>query len=52
MKFLSGNTDDHDDEVEEARLVPIDKAISMLSFQSERALVEKALKMLSLSAKK
>lgn len=42
MKFRSGSTDDHDHEVLEARWVPIVDAIRMLSFKSERELVEKA----------
>jgi 8-oxo-dGTP pyrophosphatase MutT (NUDIX family) len=42
MKYLSGKTDDHDNEVVEARWVPIVDAIRMLSFKSERELVEKA----------
>jgi len=42
MKYRSGKTDDHDHEVIEARWVPILDAIRMLSFKSERELVEKA----------
>jgi len=42
MKYRSGSTDDHDDEVLEARWVPIADGIGMLSFKSERELVEKA----------
>ena len=42
MKYRSGSTDGHDDEVLEARWVPITDAIRMLSFKSERELVEKA----------
>ena len=42
MKYLSGSTDDHDHEVEEARWVEIDEAIAMLAFQSERDVVTKA----------
>jgi len=42
MKYRSGTTDDHDHEVLEARWVPIVDAIRMLSFKSERELVEKA----------
>ncbi len=47
MKYRSGNTDDHDQEVMEARWVPIIDAINMLSFKSERGLVEKAREMVS-----
>lgn len=42
MKYRSGKTADHDHEVLEARWVPIADAIRMLSFKSERDLVEKA----------
>lgn len=42
MKYISGDTDDHDHEVEEARWVPIDDAIEMLAFKSERDVVAKA----------
>jgi 8-oxo-dGTP pyrophosphatase MutT (NUDIX family) len=42
MKYRSGSTDHHDDEVLEARWVPIIDATNMLSFKSERELVEKA----------
>jgi 8-oxo-dGTP pyrophosphatase MutT (NUDIX family) len=47
MKYRSGNTDDHDHEVLEARWVPIADAIRMMSFKSERDLVEKAREMVS-----
>ena len=42
MKYITGSTDDHDHEVEEARWVEIDAAIAMLAFKSERDLVTKA----------
>ena len=42
MKYRSGNTNDHDQEVLEARWVPILDAIRMLSFKGEREIVEKA----------
>jgi 8-oxo-dGTP pyrophosphatase MutT (NUDIX family) len=45
MKYRSGNTDDHDHEVLEARWVPIVDAIRMLSFKGERELVEKAMEL-------
>jgi 8-oxo-dGTP diphosphatase len=47
MKYRSGKTDDHDHEVLEARWVPIADAIRMMSFKSERDLVEKAREMVS-----
>jgi len=46
MKYRSGKTDDHDQEVREARWVPILDALRMLSFESERKLVEKAREMI------
>ena len=46
MKYRSGKTDDHDHEVLEARWVPIVDAIRMLSFKSERELVEKAMQLI------
>lgn len=46
MKYRSGKTDDHDHEVLESRWVPIVDAIRMLSFESERDIVEKAREMI------
>ena len=42
MKYLSGDSRDHDHEVAEARWVKIDEAIKMLAFKSEKTVVEKA----------
>jgi 8-oxo-dGTP pyrophosphatase MutT (NUDIX family) len=42
MNYLSGDVADHDHEVAEARWVPIDEAVEMLSFKSEREIVEAA----------
>jgi 8-oxo-dGTP pyrophosphatase MutT (NUDIX family) len=42
MKYRSGKTDDHDDEVLEARWVSAVEALRILSFKSERQMVEKA----------
>ncbi len=42
MRFLDGNTADHDDEVDEARWYLIDEALITLSFKSERNLLQKA----------
>jgi len=42
MELVSGSTDDHDDEVDEARFFPIDEAIDRLTFQSERDIVQRA----------
>jgi 8-oxo-dGTP pyrophosphatase MutT (NUDIX family) len=41
--FVSGSTDDHDHEVEEARWIPLADARTKLSYPGERALIERAL---------
>jgi 8-oxo-dGTP pyrophosphatase MutT (NUDIX family) len=41
--YVSGSTDDHDHEVEEARWIPLGEARTMLSYPGERALIERAL---------
>jgi 8-oxo-dGTP pyrophosphatase MutT (NUDIX family) len=41
--YVSGSTDDHDHEVEEARWIPLAEAVSRLSYPGERALIERAL---------
>jgi 8-oxo-dGTP pyrophosphatase MutT (NUDIX family) len=47
MKYRSGSTDDHDDEVEDAEWVEIEQAIALLAFDGERKIVEKALQRLN-----
>lgn len=47
LKYLSGNVEDHDHEVNEARWVDIDVALKMLSFASERKVVERAKEMIA-----
>jgi 8-oxo-dGTP pyrophosphatase MutT (NUDIX family) len=47
MKYVSGKTDDHDHEVEEARWIPAVEAVRALSFKSERDLAEKARQMIA-----
>ena len=42
LEYESGSVEDHDLEVNEARWAPIDEAIEMLSFESERKIVERA----------
>jgi len=42
LRYLSGSTDDHDDEVSEARWAPIDDAIDMLAHKDERDMVTRA----------
>lgn len=43
LKYVAGDTANHDHEVEESRWVKPDEAIKMLAFKSERDVVEKAL---------
>ncbi len=46
LKYLSGNVEDHDFEVAEARWVKAEEALKMLAFKSEKEIVEKAIKMI------
>ena len=41
--YVSGSTDDHDHEVEDARWIPLAEARTALSYPGERALIERAL---------
>jgi 8-oxo-dGTP pyrophosphatase MutT (NUDIX family) len=41
--FVSGSTDDHDHEVDEARWMPLREALTALSYPGERELAERAL---------
>jgi 8-oxo-dGTP pyrophosphatase MutT (NUDIX family) len=45
--YRSGDVADHDHEVHEARWVPADEAVAMLSFANERRVVEKAMAVLA-----
>ncbi len=47
MRYLEGNVADHDHEVEEARWVEIGEAARMLSFPSERKVLQEAAAYLS-----
>ena len=47
MRYVSGDTADHDDEVDEARWVNLDDALATLEFKSERDVVSKAAAMIS-----
>lgn len=47
LKYLAGQTEDHDTEVAEARWVKFAEAVKMLEFKNERLVVEKAVKMIS-----
>jgi 8-oxo-dGTP pyrophosphatase MutT (NUDIX family) len=42
LRYKSGDVRDHDDEVDEARWVEIDEAVGLLSFDSEKKVVEQA----------
>ena len=41
--FVSGSTDDHDHEVDEARWIPLEEALTALSYPGERRLIARAL---------
>lgn len=47
MSYQSGDVADHDHEVDEARWVDIDTALSLLEFKSERDVVAKAAAMIA-----
>jgi 8-oxo-dGTP pyrophosphatase MutT (NUDIX family) len=42
LRYLSGDTSNHDWEVNESRWVPIDDATTQLAFDNERRVVERA----------
>jgi 8-oxo-dGTP diphosphatase len=46
LRYRSGNTEDHDDEVKEARWVNIDTSQHMLTFKSEKEMVARAKEMI------
>jgi 8-oxo-dGTP pyrophosphatase MutT (NUDIX family) len=46
-EFLSGSTDDHDHEVDEARWIPLEDARTTLTYPGERELIERALSKLA-----
>jgi 8-oxo-dGTP pyrophosphatase MutT (NUDIX family) len=43
FEYRSGSVEDHDDEIEEARWMPLEQAARELSFPGEREMVERAL---------
>ncbi|MDP8233678.1 MAG: NUDIX hydrolase, partial [Candidatus Saelkia tenebricola] len=47
MKYISGNLELHDDEVEEVRWFVIDEARSIASYKSEKEMIEKAMEVLA-----
>jgi 8-oxo-dGTP diphosphatase len=46
-EFVSGSTEDHDHEVDEARWIPLQEARSALTYPGERELIERALSKLA-----
>jgi 8-oxo-dGTP pyrophosphatase MutT (NUDIX family) len=47
LKYKSGDVADHDWEVNESRWVPLDEAIGMIAFNSEKKIVERAAELVS-----
>jgi 8-oxo-dGTP pyrophosphatase MutT (NUDIX family) len=50
LRYLGGSVDDHDDEVTEAKWLPIDDALRTLSHKDEREMVAKARELLQAAA--
>ena len=48
MRYVSGSTEDHDWEVDDAAWFPVKKAIGAVTYKGDREMLEKAKKMLSL----
>ncbi len=46
MEYTSGSVEDHDDEVDECRWVPIDEAAGMMRFKDEKEIIRKAREMI------
>ena len=46
--FVSGSTDDHDDEVDDARWIPLQEARTALTYPGERRLIARAMSKLAL----
>ena len=46
-EFVSGDTADHDHEVDDARWIPLEQARTRLSYPGERAMIERALSILA-----
>ena len=44
-RFVSGSTDDHDHEVDDARWIPLEQALTSLSYPGERRLIARAMAM-------
>jgi NADH pyrophosphatase NudC (nudix superfamily) len=46
LRYLKGDVRDHDHEVDDARWFPIEQAIKLLKFATERKMVHRAMAML------
>ncbi len=46
-EFVEGSTDDHDHEVDDARWIPLEDALTALTYPGERRLVARALSRLA-----
>jgi 8-oxo-dGTP pyrophosphatase MutT (NUDIX family) len=46
-EFVSGSTEDHDEEVDDARWIPLEEARTALTYPGERELIERALSKLA-----
>lgn len=51
MRYVSGRTEDHDAEVDDARWFPLDGALEVLAYKGERAVLLKARKMIESKVK-
>jgi 8-oxo-dGTP pyrophosphatase MutT (NUDIX family) len=51
MRYLSGDTKDHDFEVNEARWVPIDDAADQLAFDNEKRVMQRAAELITATGK-
>jgi 8-oxo-dGTP pyrophosphatase MutT (NUDIX family) len=45
--FVAGSTDDHDHEVEDARWIPLEEALTALTYPGERRLIARAISRLA-----
>ena len=45
--FVSGSTEDHDHEVDDARWIPLEQALTALSYPGERRLIARAMTLLA-----
>jgi 8-oxo-dGTP diphosphatase len=45
--FVSGSTDDHDHEVDDARWIPLEQAVTALTYEGERRLIARAISRLA-----